>query len=89
MDKDNNNGKGYDHLIIFVNRKKKTEQDGVTNPMTVDAIAKLVGLTEQTATVQEQQGESEKVGPPLSGSVEIKNGAHFLVTRKTVEGGDE
>jgi hypothetical protein len=76
-------------LHIFVNRKKKTEDDGVTDPMTVDAIAKLVGLTAENATVQEEQGESGKAGPALSGSIEIKNGMHFLVTRKTVEGGNE
>jgi len=77
------------HLTIFVNRKKKSEEDGVSNPLSVDAIARLVGLTRETAIVQEQQGESDIVGPPLSGDITIKNGMHFLVTRTKVEGGDE
>ena len=87
--KPNNNGDKNEHLVIFVNRKQKTQADGVTNPMTVNAIAGLVGLTSDNATVQEEQGESGKAGDPLSGSVEIKNGMHFLVTRKTVTGGNE
>lgn len=77
-----------ENLVIFVNGKKKTsEQDGVTNPMSVDAIARLAGLTGDTAIVRRRQGESGPVGDPLSGEVPIKNGDHFVVTRKTVEGG--
>lgn len=88
--KNENKGGTDKSLHIFVNRKKKTsEEDGVTNPMTIGAIASLVGLTADNATVQEEQGESGKAGPALSGSIEIKNGMHFLVTRKTVEGGNE
>jgi hypothetical protein len=75
-------------LVIFVNGKKKTSEDGgVTNPMSVDAIARLAGLTGDTAVVRRRQGESGPVGDPLTGEVEIKNGDHFVVTRKTVEGG--
>ena len=77
-----------DKLVIFVNGKKKTsEEDGVTNPMSVDAIAALAGLTGATAVVRQRQGEGGPVGDPLSGSVPIKNGDHFVVTRKNVEGG--
>jgi hypothetical protein len=77
-----------ENLVIFVNGKKKTsEDDGVTNPMSVDAIARLAGLTGDTAVVRRRQGEGGPVGDPLTGEVEIKNGDHFVVTRKTVEGG--
>jgi hypothetical protein len=75
-------------LVIFVNGKKKTsEEDGVTNPMSVDAIARLAGLTADTAVVRRRQGEDGPVGDPLTGEVPIKNGEHFVVTRKNVEGG--
>lgn len=77
-----------EHLVIFVNGKKKTnEEDGVTNPMSVDAIARLAGLTADTAVVRRREGEGGPVGEPLTGEVEIKNGDHFVVTRRTVEGG--
>ena len=77
-----------EHLVIFVNGKKKTStDDGVTNPMTVDAIARLAGLSGDTAVVHERKGEDGPVRDPLSGSVPIKNGEHFVVTRKNVEGG--
>src|SRR6266446_4619323 len=75
-------------LVIFVNGKKKTsEEDGVTNPMSVDAIARLAGLTGDTAVVRRRQGEDGPVGEPLTGEGEIKNGDHFVVTRRNVEGG--
>ena len=76
------------HLIIFVNGKKKTsEEDGVTNPMSVDAIARLAGLTAETAIVRARKGEDGPVGDPLTGDVQVKSGDHFVVTRKSVEGG--
>ena len=77
----------HKNLVIFVNGKKKTEKDGVTDPMSVDAIARLVDLTADTAVVRRRQGESGPVSDPLTGTVEIKEGEHFVVTRKTVEGG--
>lgn len=74
--------------MIFVNGKKKTSaDDGVTNPMTVDAIARLAGLTGDIAVVRERKGDDGPVGEPLSGSVPIKDGEHFVVTRRNVEGG--
>jgi hypothetical protein len=76
-----------DNLVIFVNGKKKTEEDGVTEPMTADAIARLVGLAGDTATVRRELGESGKAGEPLSGEIEVKDGDHFLVTRNKVQGG--
>jgi hypothetical protein len=75
-------------LHIFVNGKKKTSaEDGVTSPMAVDAIAKLAGLDGSNAVVRKEQGESGKAGEPLSGEIDVKEGEHFFVTRKTVEGG--
>ena len=75
-------------LVIFVNGKKKTsEEDDVTNPMSVDAIARLAGLTGDTAIVRRRQGEDGPVGDPLTGEVRVKNGEHFVVTRRNVEGG--
>ena len=68
-------------------KKKTSESDGVTNPMSVDAIARLAGLTAETAVVRRRQGEDGPVGDPLTGEVAIKNGDHFVVTRRTVEGG--
>jgi hypothetical protein len=73
-------------LEIFVNGKKK--EDGVTNPMSVDAIAKLAGLTGDSAIVRRETGESGQTGDPLTGEIPVKNGDHFLVTRKGVQGGD-
>lgn len=76
------------HLVIFVNGKKKTsEEDGVTNPMSVDVIARLAGLRADTAVVRPRKGEDGPVGDPLTGEVPIKNGDHFVVTRRAVEGG--
>ena len=82
-----NNNKN-EKLVIFVNGKKKTsEEDGIMNPMSVDAIARLAGLTGDTAIVRRRQGEDGPVGDPLTGEVTVKNGEHFVVTRRSVEGG--
>jgi hypothetical protein len=72
-------------LHIFVNKKRFSE--GITPKMTVDAIARLVGLTAENSVVREQTGD--KAGPPLSGEIDIHEGEHFVVTRKFVEGGFE
>jgi hypothetical protein len=71
-------------LHIFVNRKKFDE--GITPVMTVDAIAQLVDLTGDTATVRRGTGGKDSL--PLEGSIEIHQADHFVVTRKAVEGGD-
>jgi hypothetical protein len=78
---------GNKQIVIFVNGKKKDRSDGVTEQMSVDAIAGLVGLTAANATVRREQGESGKVGDPLSGTIDIKDGEHFTVTRNSVDGG--
>jgi hypothetical protein len=88
MESQANSQQTKEHLVIFVNGKKKTStDDAVSNPMTVDAVAHLAGLTGDTAVVRERKGEDGPVGEPLSGSVPIKNGEHFVVTRRNVEGG--
>ena len=75
-------------LVIFINGKKKTsEENGVTNPMSVDALARLADLTAETSVVRRRQGEDGPVSEPLTGEVAIKNGEHFVVTRRKVEGG--
>ncbi len=70
-------------LHIFVNRKKFDE--GIKPTMTVDEIARLVGMTAETATVRRDHGG--KAGDPLQGTVEIHQADHFVVTRNQVQGG--
>ena len=77
----------HKNLHIFVNRKKFTEDDGVKAEMTVDEIARLVGLTADTATVRRMTGD--KPGDPLTGTIQIHQAEHFVVTRNAVEGGHE
>ena len=80
-------GHGTVHLHIFVNRRKFDEHHGVHREMTGAQIAALVGVPAENAVVrQEVHGELQPV--PLDKPIEIKNGAHFLVTRRKVEGGD-
>lgn len=74
-------------LHIFINRQKFNETQGVKPLMTVDEIAQLVGLTAETAVVRRSHGESDNYGPPLSGTIEVKNGDQFFVMRKNVKGG--
>src|SRR5205814_8057779 len=64
---------------------RKKFEDGITPRMTADAVARLIGLTADTSVVRIQTGE--KAGPPLDGEIDIKEGEHFIVTRKNVEGG--
>ena len=77
-----------EHLYIFVNRRKFEEGDGVQPEMTGEQIAALVGVPPDNAVVRlETQGEPHEI--PIDEKIEIKEGMHFLVTRKTVEGGHE
>lgn len=80
---DDNDPHPVPHLHIFVNRKKFDE--GITPQMTVDAIARLVGLTAETAVVR--RDVNGKPSEPLHGIVDIHQADHFLATRKAVEGG--
>ena len=76
----------YPH--IFVNRRKFEEGDGVQPVMIGAQIAALVGVPPDNAVVRlETGGEPREIS--ITEKIEIKNGMHFLVTRKTVEGGHE
>ena len=76
------------HPYIFVNRRKFEEGDGVQPVMTGAQIAALVGVPPDNAVVRlETRGEPLEIA--ITEKIEIKNGMHFLVTRKTVEGGHE
>jgi hypothetical protein len=74
-----------DRLHIFVNRKKFEEGDGVRHEMTGEQIAALVGVPADNAVIREESPEKREIG--IHENVHIKNGEHFLVTRKIVEGG--
>jgi hypothetical protein len=73
------------HLHIFVNRRKFEEGDGVKGEMTGAQIAALVGVPADVAVVREESPEKREI--PVGETVRIKDGEHFLVTRKIVEGG--
>jgi MinD superfamily P-loop ATPase len=77
-----------EHLHIFVNRRKFEEGDGVQPEMTGAQIAALVEVPADNAVVRlESGGEPREI--PVTEKIHIKNGMHFLVTRKIVEGGNE
>jgi hypothetical protein len=73
-------------LHIFVNRRKFERGDGVREHMTGAEIAALVAVPAENAVVRRDSGP-DKTEIGINQTVEIKNGEHFLVTRKTVEGG--
>ncbi len=75
-------------LTIFVNRRKFEEGDGVKPAMTGAEIASLVEVPRDNAVVRyDTGGDRKEIG--LDETVQVKNGDHFLVTRKVVEGGHE
>lgn len=74
------------HLHIFVNRRKFEEGDGVRPEMTGAQIAALVEVPADNAVVRIDLGnEQREIG--IGETIKIKNGQHYLVTRKVVEGG--
>jgi hypothetical protein len=75
-------------LHIFVNRRKFDESDGVKPQMTGTEISALVDVPAANAVVRSETGP-DKAEIQANQSVSIKNGDHFLVTRKVVEGGYE
>lgn len=80
--------KENERLHIFVNRRKFEEGDGVKPEMTGAQIAALVEVPRENAVVRYDKGHEQKeIG--LDETVHVKNGDHFLVTRKVVEGGHE
>jgi hypothetical protein len=71
---------------IFVNRRKFERGDGVKKEMTGAEIAALVSVPPENAVVRRDSGpDRSEVG--VNETVHVKNGDHFLVTRKVVEGG--
>jgi hypothetical protein len=73
-------------LHIFVNRRKFERGDGVQDQMTGAQIAALVNVPADNAVVRRDSGnDRSEIG--ISQTIDIKNGDHFLVTRKVVEGG--
>jgi len=75
-------------LHIFVNRRKFEKGDGVRPQMTGAQIAALVGVPADNAVVRFDTGpDKREIG--IDEAVNVKNGDHFLVTRKVVEGGHE
>lgn len=78
-------GNQKDRLHIFVNRRNFEEGDGVRPEMTGAQIAALVGVPADNAVIREESPEKREIG--VNETVHIKNGEHFLVTRKIVEGG--
>jgi hypothetical protein len=76
----------HQDLHIFVNRRKFERGDGVKREMTGREIATLVGVPPENAVVRyDLPHDKKEIG--LDEIVHIKNGEHFLVTRKIVEGG--
>lgn len=76
-----------ERLHIFVNRRRFDEGDGVKPKMTGAEIAALVQVPAENAVVRWAGGPHDGQEIPVASTVEIKNGQHFLVTRKVVEGG--
>lgn len=78
---------GTAHLHIFVNRRKFEEGDGVSGQMTGAQLAALVEVPAENAVIRRDSGpDKQEIG--ANEVVTVKNGDHFLVTRKLVEGGN-
>ncbi len=73
-------------LHIFVNRRKFEEGDGVRAQMTGGEIADLVQVPRDNAVVRRDTGP-DKAEIGIDQLIRVKNGEHFLVTRRVVEGG--
>ena len=75
-------------IHIFVNRRKFETGDGVRERMSGADIAGLVDVPADNAVVRRESGPDQReIG--INETVDVKNGEHFLVTRKVVEGGHE
>jgi len=84
---DNKKPDPEERLHIFVNRRRFDEGDGVKPRMTGAEIAALVQVPAANAVVRWGSGPQEGQEIPVTETVDIKNGQHFLVTRRVVEGG--
>jgi len=78
------NEQQHEALLIFVNRRKFERGDGVREEMTGAQIAALVNVPADNAVIKREPGN---IPIDVNETVRIKNGEHFLVTRKVVEGG--
>lgn len=75
-----------EELHIFVNRRKFETGDGVQHEMSGAQIAALVNVPPDNAVIRLENGPAPgEVG--IAQVVAIRNGMHFLVTRRLVEGG--
>jgi hypothetical protein len=75
-------------LHIFVNRRKfeNPPDTRVASQMSGAEIAVLVDIPAQNAVVRRgNDGSGPEV--PITEKVDVKNGDHFVVTRKQVDGG--
>jgi hypothetical protein len=73
-------------LHIFVNRRKFGVERGVKEIMTGSELAALVNVPAENAVVRQDSGANKhEIG--INESTTVKMGDHFLVTRRTVEGG--
>ena len=75
-------------LHIFVNRRKFEEGDGVLPRMSGAQIAALIEVPAENAVIRRDSGPNKGQEIAPSEVVDIKNGDHFLVTRKIVEAGN-
>lgn len=73
-------------LHIFVNRRRFDRSHGVTETMTGARISSLVGIDAANAVVRRESGPNKKE-VDADEEVSIKNGEHFLVTRRVVDAG--
>ena len=76
-----------ERLHIFVNRRKFEEGDGVQPRMTGAQIAALIEVPAENAVIRWDTGPNKGQEIGATQVVEVKNGDHFLVTRKIVEAG--
>jgi len=82
-----NNEHEHLHLHIFVNRRRFEVGDGVKPVMKGAEIAALIDIAPENAVVRRSSGPHDNEEIAIDQSIKIKNGDHFLVTRRVVEGG--
>ena len=73
-------------LEIYVNRRKFQSGDGVKPEMTGGELAALINVPEDNAVVKLETRQG-RIDIPVNDKVQIKSGMEFLITRRTVDGG--
>ena len=76
-----------ERLHIFVNRRKFEGGDGVLPRMSGAQIAALIEVPADNAVIRRDSGPNKGQEIAPDEVIEVKNGDHFLVTRKNVEAG--